>query len=197
MSFSFKMSENSLFAYLLRAPWWVSFAIAVAFGLAGRFMLPDDYAPYAVSFSIPFIVTGFMVVWRQRNTPRTARVEATLEAIAAMPWREFSALMAQALERDGYVVTRTDGAADFILVKGGRTSLLSCKRWKAARHGIEPLRELDAARRAQELNAAIYVVTGDLTDNAQRFAAERRVTLMQAPELTRLLRLRKESKSKR
>ena len=196
MRFSFKMSENSLFAYLLRSPWWVSFAIAVAFGLAARFFLPDAYAPYALSFAIPFIVTGFMVVWKQRNTPRASRVAATLEAIAAMSWREFSALMAQALERDGYVVTRTEGAADFILVKGGRTSLLSCKRWKAASHGIEPLRELDAARRAQQLHAAIYVVTGDLTDNAQRFASERRVTLLQAPELTQLLRLSKSAKRK-
>ena len=196
MRFSFKMSENSLFAYLLRSPWWVSFAIAVVFGLAARFMLPDDYAPYALSFAIPFIVTGFMVVWKQRNTPRASRVAATLEAIAAMSWREFSALMAQALERDGYVVTRSEGAADFILVKGGRTSLLSCKRWKAASHGIEPLRELDAARRAQQLHAAIYVVTGDLTDNAQRFASERRVTLLQAPELTQLLRLSKSAKRK-
>jgi len=195
MRFSFKMSENSLFAYLLRSPWWVSFGIAVAFGLATRFILPDEYAPYAQSFAIPFIVTGFMVVWKQRNMPRAARVTATLEAIAAMSWREFSALMAQALERDGYVVTRTEGAADFILVKGGRTSLLSCKRWKAASHGIEPLRELDSARRAQDLHAAIYVVTGDLTDNARRFATERRVTLLQAPELTQLLRLKKGSKS--
>ena len=196
MRFSFKMSENSLFAYLLRSPWWVSFAIAVAFGLAARFFLPDAYAPYALSFAIPFIVTGFMVVWKQRNTPRASRVAATLEAIAAMSWREFSALMAQALERDGYVVTRTEGAADFVLVKGGRTSLLSCKRWKAASHGIEPLRELDAARRAQQLHAAIYVVTGDLTDNARRFATERRVTLLQAPELTQLLRLSKSAKRK-
>lgn len=189
MRFSFKMSENSLFAYLLRSPWWISIAIALVLSLAARFILPDAYAPYAFSFAIPFVVTGAMVIWKHRHTPGAARVEATLEAIAAMSWREFSALMAQALARDGYVVTRTEGAADFVLVKAGRTSLLSCKRWKAASHGIEPLRELDAARRAQELHAAIYVVTGNMTDNARRFAAERRVTLMEGPELTHLLGL--------
>jgi restriction system protein len=185
----FKMSDNSLFAYLLRSPWWVSAAIAIVFGLAGHFILPDAYAPYAFSFSIPFVVTGAMVLWKHRHTPGAARVAATLEAIAAMSWREFSALMAQALERDGYLVTRREGAADFVLVKGGRTTLLSCKRWKAASHGIGPLREIDAARRAQELHAAIYVVTGNMTENAQRFAADRRVTLMHASELTRLLAL--------
>jgi restriction system protein len=197
MTMRFKMSENSLFAYLLRSPSWISFSIAIVLGLVARFILPDLYAPYAWSFTLPFVVTGVMVAWKQRHAPSAARVTATLEAIAAMSWRDFSALMVQALERDGYVVTRTEGAADFVLVKGGRTSLLSCKRWKAASHGIEPLRELDAARRAQELHAAIYVVTGNITDNAQRFAADHRVTLMQAPELTQLLRLSKGSKSKR
>ncbi len=192
----FKMSDNSLFAYLLRAPWWISLLIAIVLGLFARFVLPDLYAPYAWSFALPFLATTGMVLWKQRHTPGEARVAATLEAIAAMSWREFSELMVKALERDGYIVTRTEGAADFLLVKDGRTSLLSCKRWKAASHGIEPLRELDAARRAQELQAAIYVVTGNITDNAQRFAADRRVTLMQAPELTHLLRLGKGPKRK-
>ena len=44
--------------------------------------------------------------------------------------------------------------------------------------------------------ASGYVVTGNITDNAQRFAADRRVTLMQAPELTHLLRLGKGPKRK-
>jgi len=105
--------------------------------------------------------------------------------------------MVQAFERDGYIVTPTQGAADFMLVKAGRTSLLSCKRWKAASQGLEPLRELDGARRAQELHEAIYVVAGNITDNARRFAADHRVTLMQGPELTRLLRLGKGPKTKR
>lgn len=185
------MSENSLFAYLLRSPWWVSLAVAAALVLAARFVLPDEYVFYALSFAVPFVITAAMAAWKQRDVPSAARVESTLEAVTAMSWRDFSALVEQAYQRDGHLVTRSDGAADFTLVKANRTVLLCAKRWKAASHGLEPLRELDAARRAQEANEAIYIATGKVSDNALRFAAEHRIKLMQGPELTRLLRLRK------
>ena len=40
----FKMSPNSLFAVLLRSPWWVSFALMGLFSLAAVALLPRDYA---------------------------------------------------------------------------------------------------------------------------------------------------------
>jgi restriction system protein len=183
------MSENSLFAYLLRSPWWISLAVAAALVLAARFVLPDEYVFYALSFAIPFVIIAAMSAWKQRDVPSEARVASTLEAVTAMSWRDFSALMEQALQRDGHLVTRCTGAADFVLVKEGRTVLLSCKRWKAASHGLEALRELDSARREQDAREAIYVATGKVSDNALRFAAANRIKLMQGPELTRLLRL--------
>jgi restriction system protein len=185
------MSENSLFAYLLRSPWWISLAVAAALVLAARFVLPEEYVFYALSFAIPFVVIASMSAWRHRDVPSDARVAATLEAVLSMSWRDFSALLEQALQRDGYLVTRSTGAADFTLVKDGRTVLLSCKRWKAATHGLEALRELDSARREQDAREAIYVAAGKVSDNALRFAAENRIKLMQGPELARLLRLPK------
>ena len=186
-----KMSDKSLFAYLLRSPWWISLAVAAVPVLAARFLLPERYAVYALSCALPFVVTAAMSAWQRRDVPSEARVASTIAAVTAMPWRDFSALMEEALQRDGNVVTRTTGAADFILLKAGRTVLLSCKRWKAATHGLQALRELDAARREQDAREAIYVAAGALSDNALRFAAEHRITLMQGPELTRLLRLSK------
>ena len=190
------MSENSLFAYLLRSPWWVSLAVALALVLLARFVLPDEYVFYALSFAVPFVITAAMAAWRQRDVPSEARVESTLEAVGAMSWRDFSALIEQAYQRDGYAVTRSNGAADFTLVKGNRTVLLCAKRWKAASLGLEPLRELDAARRAQEANEAIYVAAAAVTDNARRFAAANRIRLIEGPELTRLLRLPKSATKK-
>ena len=187
----FKMSQNSLFAYLLRSPAWFSFAFAVALAFIGRFFLSDNMAFYAFSFAIPFVIIGSMVIWKRRGLPSAARVSSTVEAVAAMSWREFSQLMRQAFEREGYVVSPCTGAADFRLVKGGRTALVSCKRWKAASHGIEPLRDLYATRDAQEANDALYVAVGDLTENALSFAQKNRIKLIQGPELTLLLHLRK------
>ena len=185
------MSENSLFAYLLRSPWWISIAVALALVLLARFVLPDEYVFYALSFAVPFVITAAMAAWRQRDVPSEARVESTLEAVTAMSWRDFSALMEQAYERDGFVVTRSNGAADLVLVKNGRTTLVSCKRWKAASHGLEPLRELKDLRRAQEAREAIYVCIADPTDKARQFAQDNKVTLMQGKALAQLLRLPK------
>ena len=188
------MSENSLFAYLLRSPWWISLLLAVALVLLALYALPAKYAVYGLSCALPFVVIAVMAAWKQRDMPSAARVAATLETVSAMSWRDFSALMEAALQRDGYLVTRREGAADFTLVKARRTVLMSCKRWKAATVGLEALRELDAERRAQEANEAIYVAIGKVSDNAQHFAAERRVRLMPATELARLLRLPKAGK---
>ena len=187
----FKMSENSLFAILLRSSWWISLAVALGLIFIARFALPAAYAVYGYSVSLPFVVIAAMAIWKQRDVPSAARVEATLEAVRAMSWREFAPLIEAALQRDGYLVTRREGAADFTLVKARRTVLVSCKRWKAATQGVEPLRELYLLRREQEANEAIYVAIGELSDNAQRFADEHRVTLMRGAELARLLRLPK------
>jgi restriction system protein len=35
------MAKNSLFAALLRSPWWISAAVALALGLLSLTLLPD------------------------------------------------------------------------------------------------------------------------------------------------------------
>lgn len=182
------MSKNSLFAHLLRSHWWVSIAIALLIAVASRVIDSEKYSGYILSFSFPFAVIGLIAAWKQRHTPSASRVESTVESVAAMNWRDFSALMEDAYRRDGFSVTRIDGAADFKLIKAGRVYLVCCKRWKAATHGLEPLRELDVARKAQDAHEAVYVALGEMSDKALRFAQENRVALTQGPELARLLR---------
>ena len=77
--------------------------------------------------------------------------------------------------------------ADFELVQGARSTLVACKRWKAMRTGIEPLRELEEARRMREAHACIYVAAGEITEQARTFATEKRINLLQGPELATLL----------
>jgi restriction system protein len=67
----------------------------------------------------------------------------------------------EAYRREGYAVSRLgDPRADFELVRGAYSTLVACKRWKAVRTGIEPLRELQAAREAREAHHCVYVATG-------------------------------------
>ena len=192
-----KMSDKSLFAYLLRSPWWVSFAVALALALVVRFIVPEKYEFFAWPLMIPFVVIGLIVIWRQMRLPRTKKVAATVEAVTAMSWKEFSSVMEQAFQREGYTVTRMDGPADFKLYKAGRTSLVSCKRWKAASHGVESLRDLENLRDAEDGREALYVALTDVTENASHFlSTHKRVRLLQNIELTTLLRLPNEKGKK-
>ena len=95
---------------------------------------------------------------------------------------------ADALRDDGYTVSLLTGAAaDFELTKAGRISLVACKRWKAARTGVDPLRDLYEAKRVREAHECIYVATGEITDGASAFALERNIRLIHGAELAKLL----------
>lgn len=184
----YEMAPNSLFAILLRSPWWISFAITAGFVVIAKALLPADYFLYGAFGSAPFFVIGCIAAWRQLRAPSAGRIAGTLEAIRAMPWAEFSAAIEDAFRRDGYVVGAHAGsAADFELVKDGRVTLVSCKRWKVARTGIEPLRELRAAQQARDAHDSLYVATGEVTDNARAFAAGNAIRLLGGADLARLL----------
>ena len=180
-----KINENSLFAILLRSQWWVSVLIAAALVGLLRFLMPTTYA---VAAAVPFIVVAAIVGWRQLRAPSGKRVAATLDRLRAMPWNDFAGAVASAYARQGYEVQRLDGAqADFVLRRAGRTTLVSCKRWKATRTGIEPLRELDSERRPREADECTYFASGEVTGQARAFAAERNIRLVDGPEVARLL----------
>jgi len=183
-----KMSENSLFAILLRSSWWISIAIAAGLIVAAAALLPPDYSHFGVVVALPFIVIGAIAGWKQLQAPSPARIAGTIDTVRAMGWNEFAEAIEAAFRADGYVVTRLAGqAADFEMQKGGRTVLLAGKRWKVARTGIEPLRELVAAGQERDARECLYVATGELTDNARRFAVQNRIRILSGPELARLM----------
>lgn len=185
-----KMHKNSLFAVLLRSPWWISILVAAATAVVARFFLAKFSLPepYAVFIALPFLVIGCVAGWQQLRLPSAEAVAARLEALRAQSWDEFSAALEAAFRRDGYEVARIDGAgAEFALTRAGRVSLVGCKRWKVARAGIEPLRELEAAKQARDAHECIYVAAGEFTENARAFAAERKIRLLHDAELAKLL----------
>lgn len=183
-----KMSDKSLFAILLRSPWWVSLLIVLLFALAARALLPAEYAVIGVLGAFPFLVIAAMAAWRQWRAPDPALLAAALDRAAAMPWGEFSALIEQALGRQGYSVSRLGGeGADFRLERQGQATVLSCRRWKAASHGIDALRQLEAARQAQDAQQAIYISLGPVSEPARRHAQAAGIRLIHGQELALLM----------
>ena len=184
-----KMAEKSLFATLLRSPWWVSLALAIVLALLAAALLPPDYRVVGATSAFPFVVIAAIAAARQWRLPSAARVAQTQQAVTAMAWPQFAALLEAAFRRDGYAVQRGETAAvDFMLERQGRRMLVSARRWKSARTGLEALRPLQAAREAAGGADALYIGLGELTDTAKPFAAEHRIAVWQIDELALALR---------
>ena len=186
---SFKMSDKSLFAVLLRSPWWISFALALAVGAACFKLFPDRFAVVGALSGLPFAVIGGIAMWKQRGIPNPARIEEALQKLSALSARDFASALEAAYAKDGYVVAKvTASGADLSVTKAGRTALVNSKRWKAATHGIEPIRELSAAMEALDANQGVYIAVNALSDAARTFASKNSIRVMQGTELALLMK---------
>lgn len=184
-----QMAKNSLFATLLRSPWWISIAVAAVLALLAGALLPADYRAAGMLSVLPFVVIGAIAARRQWRLPSAARVSLTVQTVGAMAWPAFSKLLEEAFRRDGYSVQRSAAAAvDFELERQGRTMLVCARRWKAAHTGVDALRALQAAREACDAPDALYICLSELTDTARPFAAEHRIAIWQSAELAQALR---------
>jgi len=181
-----KMHDNSLFAVLLRSPWWMSLALTAAIFAGLRLVIPWYYAAFG---SLPIFVISVVAAWRQLRAPSAENIAAAMQVLRNMNWDEFSVLLEEAWRREGYAVERLGGAqAEFELTRAGRKTLVACKRWKAARTGVEPLRELQAAGEAREAAECLFVAAGGMSDQARAFAAQNRIRLVEGAELAQLAR---------
>lgn len=183
------MAPNSLFAILLRSPWWISILVVVAITLASRELLPAQYVVFGILGALPFLVIGVIAAYQQFQAPSADQVSRTLQNAAAMSWQDFSKALEQAYIQQGYHVSRPGyPAADLLLAKSGRRTLVAAKRWKAGNHGIEPLRALSDARKAQDASNCSYVTLADVGEKTQGFATKNGIELLNGMALARLLR---------
>lgn len=183
-----KMSDRSLFAVLLRAPWWVSFVLVAAISLASSALLPSEYKAVGALCSFPFAVVGAIAAWRQRNQLSPAQADALQNALGAMHWREFSALLQQAFALQGYsVAPLANGLADFSLTRQGQFTLVCAKRWKAAAWGMDNLQTLVNERQAQHATHLMCVSLQDMPQPLKKFAAQHQVTWLSGQSLWALV----------
>jgi restriction system protein len=180
-----QLPRNSLFAVLARSPWWVSALLAGGSFAALRLLIPEGMAAFA---ALPFAVIAVYAGVQQLRRPGAKRVAATLERARGLSGESFISTLEEGFRRAGYVVTRMEGGVDLMLRREGLVTLVACRRWKAMRTGIEPLREFESATRKHGAAGRMYIAAGEVTENARVFAAERNIRLVQEEELARLLR---------
>lgn len=184
----FKMSEKSLFATLLRAPWWVSFLVMFGVALVAGALLPEAYKTAGMLGAFPFFVIGVMAAWRQRNAISASCIQELVEQARGMGWRDFSVLIEEALRQQGFVVSRlNDGPADFQIEKNGRITLVSAKRWKAATVGAEHLRELLAARESRDAFSCTCMSLGVFSQAAIDLASSSPMQLLGSANIAQLM----------
>ncbi len=184
-----KMAKNSMFAVLLRSPWWISIVVSLLFALAARALLPEPYVPFGVMGGVPFLVIGAVAAFRQFRAPGEAEIARTLQSLADAPWRDFSVMLETAFRRQGFTIEKpSHEAADLQLTKAGRTTLVTARRWKASNHGVEPLRALVLAKTRQDASHCTYVSLAELGEKARRFATENQIDLLSGTTLVSLLR---------
>ena len=183
-----KMAKNSLFAILLRSPWWISFVVVLFIALGSSALLPNRYVVFGLMGAIPFFAIGVIAAYRQLRAPSQKHVAQTLVQAAAMPWREFGEALEQAFAAQGYQVSRINNtAADLELRKAGQTTLVAARRWKAGSHGVEPLRALDRERQSKDASHCVYVTLTALSDSSRRFAERQKIELVHDQALVQLL----------
>lgn len=182
------MAQNSLFAMLLRSRWWISFALASVVTLLCVLALPAHVAPFAALSATPLWVVGCIAAWRQLRALSPAQVERHLAECASLPWRSLAQQLESAWRAEGYAVQAVNqGPVDFRLERAGQTTLVSARRWKAAHHGVEPLRELEAARARESAAKAVYVALQPLGENAALYARDQQMVVLSGMDLATLL----------
>lgn len=184
-----RMAENSLFAILLRSRWWVSLLVALGFVVVSFALLPESVRVVGALGGAPFVIISVMALRRQWGLPSPAKADALLKAAGSIGWIELADALTAAWQREGYTVQRLTGQrADFLLQRQGRTVVASARRLKAARVGVEPLRELLQAVDQHEGTSGLYLALGEPSEAAVSFANQNAIMLLRGMPLAQLLR---------
>ena len=184
----FKMSEKSLFATLLRSPWWVSILVMLGVALVAGALLPDAYKIVGMLGGFPFLVIGVIAAWRQRNALSAERINELTEQARGLGWTEFSNLLEKGFIQQGFTVSRLrNNAADFRLEKYGHITLVSAKRWKAATVGADTVQELSQACESAEAASCSLLSLGKFSKAALDLAGKSAVHLLGPLYIAQLL----------
>jgi restriction system protein len=189
---AYKMAKNSLFAILLRSPWWVSLVIVGAIVLVSNALLTPEVRVFGWMGAFPFVVICGIALKRQWGQPSAKQEAAAFKQLQGMSHAELSAALVAGFERDGYTVQKSKRAgSDLLLARQGQSTVVSTQRWKMARPGVEVLKELQQAQMQLKAEGAVFVHLYPLSDSAQSWVKSQSLTCLTGSALARALALSK------
>ena len=179
-----KVSENSLFAVLLRSPWWYSVLIALFVVAVSVMLVGGKFLVFGLATSLPFIGIAIYSAYKQSQRPGKKRLLEVEQDARKMSVANMAKKIASNYENINFDVVPFKGdAAELELERGRHKFLLSCKRFKAANTGIEPLKQLVSAGEKNEATGYLYVALGEVTANARDYALKNNIEFIQAEAL--------------
>ncbi len=208
---------DHLLALISKMPWWVGVMFALAaylllhsvvtreitvasqLGIMGGAMSSAFLISLASwgQYLLPaiFLVGAAVSAYersRREESPGGAATRAEWGALNAMTWRQFETLVGESFRRKGYSVTKTAGGSDsdfnLVLKQQGQTFLVQCKQWRAIKVGVTTVRELNVVMEAQGANGGFVVTSGLFTDEAQAFARNHHIELLDGKALHELIK---------
>ncbi|OIN07613.1 restriction endonuclease [Oceanisphaera psychrotolerans] len=120
------------------------------------------------------------------------RTRATTKPTDDMSWQQFELLVGQAFRQQGYRVIDggeegADGGVDVHLKKDGQTFFVQCKHWKAKSVGVSVVRELYGVIAGAGVEGGFVVTSGNFTEEAEAFARDKRISLLDGKALDDML----------
>lgn len=181
---AFRMSENSLFAILLRSTWWYGVLIGLALIAISLILFAGKYLLLGVFGAIPFFVVAGIAGYRQSKQPSQKRVQEVYELTRKMTAKQIASKIEVSYTNARYDSEPFKGnAADLELIRGNRKILLCAKRFKVGNTGVEPLKQLVAAGEEAEATGYLYVALGDISAAAIDYASKNDIELIQITRL--------------
>jgi restriction system protein len=200
-----RRKKGGLLEELSTIPWWINVILAaiVYFGL--KFILPSIHfknpffqafataiPSFAGIFAFIILAAALMSFFNQLKRKKLVENTDKLESIRQLSWQDFELLVGEYFRRKGYTVQENgsggaDGGIDLILTKASQKTIVQCKRWKNVQVGVSPIRELYGVMVAENASACVFVSSGRYTQEAESFASNKPIELINGETLYKLI----------
>ncbi|WP_445295089.1 restriction endonuclease [Chitinimonas sp. PSY-7] len=197
---------SGLFGRLLRLPWWFFVLLGgiwcLVFGpIANSDMVSSVFKRYVeaetlellldiieVSYylvpAICLLLAGATLFVRRQRKVVSHHQRRLLDG---MNRSQFNALLIEAFKRRGYKVTLVQTGSELLLEKQGRRYLAQSTAWRDNKVGVSTVRELHWAMVAEGIQGGFVISAGVYSSNADRFAHDHAITLIDGRALRKLL----------
>lgn len=186
--------SDSIVDDLVKAPWWVSAALALLVYLSLPGLLPAPVVAGGLVGIIAMVLLALSAISALRSLTNRSLLDAQtgLDSLRALPWKRFEDVLGEAYRRQGYGVEEmlgggADGGVDLVLRKNGDVAVVQCKRWKDKRVPVQTVRELYGVMIDRRASAAKIVATTNFTPDAVAFAKDKPIELVDSKALLLLV----------